>query len=62
MAAGTGIEWTEVDLEPHDRLRSQIPPGCDHCYALTMAKRLKGMGRRSTSTTVTRRRAARASA
>ena len=27
----------------HDRLRPH-GPGCDHCYALTLAKRLKAMG------------------
>ena len=43
MGTGTGIEWTETTWNPVtgcDRLSS----GCDHCYALALAKRLKAMG------------------
>jgi len=43
MADGSAIEWTEATWNPTtgcDRLSA----GCDHCYALTLAKRLKAMG------------------
>src|ERR1700683_1780647 len=43
MAAGTGIEWTEVTWNPTTGC-DRISAGCDNCYALTMAKRLKAMG------------------
>ena len=43
MAAGTGIEWTEVTWNPTTGC-DRISAGCDHCYALTLAKRLKAMG------------------
>lgn len=39
----TNIEWTEQTWNPSTGC-DRISPGCDHCYALTMAKRLKGMG------------------
>jgi protein gp37 len=43
MADGSAIEWTEATWNPTtgcDRLSA----GCEHCYALTLAKRLKAMG------------------
>jgi protein gp37 len=43
MAAGTGIEWTEVTWNPTTGC-DQISAGCDNCYALALAKRLKAMG------------------
>src|SRR6516162_4952836 len=43
MAAGTGIEWTEVTWNPTTGC-DRISAGCDHCYALTLSKRLKAMG------------------
>lgn len=43
MAAGTGIEWTEVTWNPTTGC-DRVSVGCDHCYALTLAKRLKAMG------------------
>jgi protein gp37 len=43
MAAGTSIEWTEVTWNPTTGC-DQISAGCDNCYALTLAKRLKAMG------------------
>jgi protein gp37 len=43
MAAGTSIEWTEVTWNPTTGC-DRISSGCDHCYALTLAKRLKAMG------------------
>ncbi len=39
----TAIEWTDVTWNPVTGC-DRISPGCDHCYALTMAKRLKAMG------------------
>lgn len=43
MAAGTSIEWTEVTWNPTTGC-DRISAGCDNCYALTLAKRLKAMG------------------
>lgn len=43
MSTATRIEWTEVTWNPTTGC-DRIPPGCDHCYALTLAKRLKAMG------------------
>jgi protein gp37 len=43
MAAGTGIEWTEATWNPTTGC-DRISPGCDRCYALTLARRLKAMG------------------
>jgi protein gp37 len=37
------IEWTEVTWNPTTGC-DRISPGCDHCYAMTMARRLKAMG------------------
>ena len=39
----TNIEWTEQTWNPTTGC-DRISPGCDNCYALTWAKRLKGMG------------------
>ncbi|MEV2259142.1 phage Gp37/Gp68 family protein [Streptomyces anulatus] len=39
----TTIEWTEQTWNPTTGC-DRVSPGCDNCYALTMAKRLKGMG------------------
>jgi protein gp37 len=43
MADATGIEWTEATWNPATGC-DRTSPGCDHCYALTLAKRLKAMG------------------
>ncbi|MET9911553.1 phage Gp37/Gp68 family protein [Streptomyces sp. NPDC006476] len=43
MSAGTQIEWTEVTWNPTTGC-DRISPGCDNCYALNLAKRLKSMG------------------
>ncbi len=40
MATTTGIEWTEVTWNPTTGC-DRITAGCDNCYALTLAKRLK---------------------
>jgi protein gp37 len=39
----TGIEWTEATWNPVTGC-DRVSEGCDHCYALTLAKRLKAMG------------------
>lgn len=41
--AATTIEWTEATWNPVTGC-SKISPGCSHCYAERMAKRLKAMG------------------
>lgn len=43
MATTTAIEWTEVTWNPTTGC-DRISAGCDNCYALTLAKRLKAMG------------------
>ena len=43
MSDGSKIEWTEATWSPTTGCE-RTSPGCDNCYALTMAKRLKGMG------------------
>jgi protein gp37 len=39
----TNIEWTDLTWNPVTGC-DRISSGCDHCYALTMARRLKAMG------------------
>ncbi|MFJ2279166.1 DUF5131 family protein [Streptomyces sp. NPDC087866] len=39
----TAIQWTEQTWNPTTGC-DRISDGCDNCYAMTMAKRLKGMG------------------
>lgn len=39
----TTIEWTDETWNPTTGC-DRVSEGCDNCYALTMAKRLKGMG------------------
>ena len=39
----TTIEWTDETWNPTTGC-DRVSPGCDHCYALTLAKRLKAMG------------------
>lgn len=39
----TAIEWTDRTWNPVTGC-DRISPGCDNCYAMTMAKRLKAMG------------------
>jgi protein gp37 len=41
--ADTTIEWSEKVWNPTTGC-DKLSPGCDNCYALTMAKRLKAMG------------------
>lgn len=39
----SAIEWTEATWNPTTGC-DRVSDGCDHCYALTLAKRLKAMG------------------
>lgn len=43
MSTRSAIEWTETTWNPTTGC-DRISPGCDHCYALTLARRLKAMG------------------
>jgi len=43
MSTRSRIEWTETTWNPTTGC-DRISPGCDHCYALTLARRLKAMG------------------
>jgi protein gp37 len=43
MSTGTSIEWTDATWNPTTGCR-KVSPGCDNCYAATLAKRLKAMG------------------
>jgi protein gp37 len=43
VSGATTIEWTEVTWNPVTGC-DRVSPGCDHCYALRLAARLKAMG------------------
>src|SRR5262245_61401655 len=43
MGDKSKIEWTKATWNPTTGC-DRISPGCDHCYALTLAKRLKAIG------------------
>jgi protein gp37 len=43
MADRSSIEWTEATWNPVTGC-DRISTGCDNCYAMTLAKRLKAMG------------------
>jgi len=43
MAQNSSIEWTEATWNPVTGC-TKISPGCKHCYAERMAKRLRAMG------------------
>jgi protein gp37 len=43
MAQKSSIEWTNSTWNPLTGC-TQLSPGCAHCYAKTLAKRLKAMG------------------
>jgi protein gp37 len=43
MADRSAIEWTEATWNPVTGC-DRISAGCDHCYAMMLAKRLKAMG------------------
>lgn len=46
MANGSRIEWTESTWNPVTGC-TKISPGCKHCYAERLAKRLQAMGQRN---------------
>lgn len=43
MGDHSAIEWTEATWNPTTGC-DKTSPGCEHCYALTLSKRLKAMG------------------
>lgn len=43
MSSGSAIEWTEATWNPTTGC-DRVAAGCDNCYALMLAKRLKSMG------------------
>src|SRR5512141_1507418 len=43
MAEHSGIEWTESTWNPLTGC-TKVSPGCKHCYAERMSKRLRAMG------------------
>ena len=43
MSDKSAIEWTEATWNPTTGC-DRVSAGCDNCYALTLAKRLKAMG------------------
>src|SRR5438876_11316642 len=43
MARKTSIEWTQFTWNPTTGC-TKLSPGCKHCYAETMARRLHAMG------------------
>src|SRR5258706_8703910 len=43
MATRTSIEWADASWNPVTGC-TKISPGCKHCYAETMSKRLTAMG------------------
>lgn len=43
MSDRSGISWTTATWNPVTGC-DRVSEGCDHCYALTLAKRLKAMG------------------
>lgn len=43
MGDKSAIEWTDATWNPTTGC-DRVSPGCDNCYALTLAKRLKAMG------------------
>lgn len=45
MGSSTSIEWTEVTWNPTTGC-DRVSAGCDNCYALSMANRLRAMGAR----------------
>src|SRR5205809_6439223 len=42
MSDNTSIEWTNATWNPVTGC-TQVSPGCDHCYALTVAERWRGI-------------------
>lgn len=50
----TGIEWTDETWNPIAGC-TPVSPGCTHCYAATMARRLEAMGQEKYAGTAERR-------
>ena len=50
MSTNSTIEWTEKTWNPLAGC-TKVSPGCDRCYALTMALRLAGVARKAGSLT-----------
>src|SRR6202163_2950795 len=48
MATNSPIEWTDATWNPVTGC-TKISPGCKHCYAERMAKRLQAMGQKNYS-------------
>jgi protein gp37 len=46
MATNSGIEWTDATWNPVTGC-TKISPGCKHCYAERMSRRLQAMGQRN---------------
>ena len=46
MATHSPIEWTEATWNPVTGC-DKVSPGCAHCYAERMARRLQAMGQRN---------------
>lgn len=46
MATNSPIEWTEATWNPVTGC-DKVSPGCAHCYAERMARRLQAMGQRN---------------
>lgn len=46
MAASSPIEWTDATWNPVTGC-DKVSPGCAHCYAERMARRLQAMGQRN---------------
>src|ERR1700730_51066 len=46
MGANSTIEWTEATWNPLTGC-TKISPGCKHCYAERMSRRLRAMGQRN---------------
>jgi protein gp37 len=46
MASNSAIEWTEATWNPVTGC-DKVSPGCAHCYAERMARRLQAMGQRN---------------
>lgn len=43
MSSNSKIEWTDITWNPVTGC-DKVSPGCDHCYAERLARRLKAMG------------------
>src|SRR5579859_6041569 len=46
MSEKSGIEWTDATWNPVTGC-TKVSPGCKHCYAERMSRRLQAMGQRN---------------